>query len=155
MPRHTLINIYKEFVRPHLDYGDIIYDNPGNECFCNNIESVQYNTALAITRAIRGTSREKLYQELDFEYLTDRRYCRRLCFFYKIINEQTAPYLKDILAETKSSLHNLRSTRAFDTPAARTERFHSSFFPYCLTQWNKPEPGIQNLPSLQSFNITF
>ena len=73
MPRHTLINIYKEFVRPHLDYGDIIYDSPGNEISGNKIESVEF-------RAIRGTSREKLYQELGFEYLTDSRYCRRLCF---------------------------------------------------------------------------
>ena len=63
LPRHTLINIYKAFVRPHLDCGDIIYDNPGNESFCNKIDSVQYNAALAITRAIRGNSGVKLYQE--------------------------------------------------------------------------------------------
>ena len=25
-PRHSLITIYKAFVRPHLDYGDILYD---------------------------------------------------------------------------------------------------------------------------------
>ena len=30
------------------------------------IESVQYNAALAITGAIRGSSREKLYRELAF-----------------------------------------------------------------------------------------
>ena len=97
LPRHTLINVYKAFVRANLDYGDIIFDNPGNESFCNKIESVQYNAALSITRAIGGTSREKLYQELGFEYLTGRRYCRRLCFLYQIINEQTAPYLRDTL----------------------------------------------------------
>ena len=27
LPRFTLINIYKAYVRPLLDYGDIIYDN--------------------------------------------------------------------------------------------------------------------------------
>ena len=32
-------------------------------------ESVQYNTALAITGAIRGSSRERLYQELRLELL--------------------------------------------------------------------------------------
>ena len=80
LPRLTLVNIYKAFIRPHLNYGDIIYDNPCNEIFCSKIESVQYNVALAITRAIRGTSREKLYHELGFEYLTDRRYCRRIFF---------------------------------------------------------------------------
>ena len=57
LPRATLVNIYKTFVRPHLDYGDVIYDNSSNETFCQMIESVQYNAALAIT------SRDKLYQE--------------------------------------------------------------------------------------------
>ena len=33
------------------------------------MESVQYNAALAITGAIRSTSREKLYQELGLESL--------------------------------------------------------------------------------------
>ena len=26
LPRHSLLTIYKSFIRPHLDYGDIIYD---------------------------------------------------------------------------------------------------------------------------------
>ena len=52
LPRDALFTIYKSFVRPHLDYGDIIYDQPQNESFCNKLESIQYNTALAITGAI-------------------------------------------------------------------------------------------------------
>ena len=31
------------------------------------METIQYNAALAITGAIRGSSREKLYQELGLE----------------------------------------------------------------------------------------
>ena len=76
LSRDTLLTIYKAFVRPHLDYGDIIYDNPGNISFTQKIESVQYNAALAITGCIRGTSREKLYCELGLESLSDRRFCR-------------------------------------------------------------------------------
>ena len=64
LPRHSLITIYKLFVRPHLDYCDIIYDQPNSESFCNKIERVQYNAALAITGAITGTSQTKLYNEL-------------------------------------------------------------------------------------------
>ena len=30
LPRESLITIYKSFVRPHIDYGDIIYDQPKN-----------------------------------------------------------------------------------------------------------------------------
>ena len=94
LPIATLVNIYKRFVRPHLDYGDVIYDNPSNETFCQMIESVQYNAALAITGAIRGSSREKLHQELGFESLRDRRWYRKLCFYYKIRHNDCPLYLK-------------------------------------------------------------
>ena len=66
LPRATLFNIYKTLVRSRLDDRDVIYDNPSNETFCQMIESVQHNADLAITGAIRGSSREKLYQELGF-----------------------------------------------------------------------------------------
>ena len=51
------------FVRPHLDYGDILHDQTFNNSFHERLESIQYNAVLAITGAIRGSSREKLYQE--------------------------------------------------------------------------------------------
>ena len=57
---------------------------------CNKIEILQYNAALAFTGAIRGLSKEKLYQELGFEYLGSRRWLRKLCLFYKIfVSHQT------------------------------------------------------------------
>ena len=63
LPRSPFLTIYKSFVRPHLDNGDVIYDQPNNTSLSDKIESVQYNAVLAITGAIRGTSKEKLYQE--------------------------------------------------------------------------------------------
>ena len=68
LPRQSLITIYKSYNRPHLDYGDIIYDQPNNKSLCDFIERVQYNAALAITGAIKGTSLLlKIYYELGFE----------------------------------------------------------------------------------------
>lgn len=151
LPRHTLLCIYKSFVRPHLDYGDIIYDNPSNESFCQRIESVQYNAALAITGAIRGTSREKLYNELGLESLSDRRWYRRLSFFYKVKNEQSATYLNENLPTAVTHFYNARTNRNFHTFKARTERFQFSFFPYCANQWNKLDPEIRNSPTVISF----
>ena len=63
LSRNFLITIHKAFVRPHLDCGDILYDQPNKENLCHKIESVQYNATLAITCAIKGTSQMKL--ELD------------------------------------------------------------------------------------------
>ena len=60
LPRAGLLIIYKAFVRPHLDYADIIYDKPDNESFNELVEKFQYHAALAITGAIRVTSRAYL-----------------------------------------------------------------------------------------------
>ena len=61
LPRPALLTIYKCFMRPRLDYGDIIFDQAYNLSFTQKSESIQYNAALALTGAIRGSSREKLY----------------------------------------------------------------------------------------------
>ena len=65
LPRLSLLTIYKSFIRPHLDYGHIIYDQAYTASFHQKIESFQNNSALAITGAVRGTSKEKLSQKLD------------------------------------------------------------------------------------------
>ena len=49
LPKPPLITIYKSFMRSHLDYGDIIYNQAYNFSFNQKIESIQYNAVLAIT----------------------------------------------------------------------------------------------------------
>ena len=73
LPRSALLTIYKSFIRPHLDYGDIIYDQAYNASFNQKLELLQYNACLAITEAIRGISRGKLYEELSLESIQLRR----------------------------------------------------------------------------------
>ena len=53
-PRNFLMTIYKSFIRPHLDYGAIIFEQPENESFSKKIKSVPYNAVLAITGQIKG-----------------------------------------------------------------------------------------------------
>ena len=68
------MTIYKAFLRPLIDYGDIIHDQPQKESLCEKLKSVQYKAVLAITDAIQGTSRDKIYQELGLESLKSRRW---------------------------------------------------------------------------------
>ena len=59
--RDVLDQIYKLYVRPHLDYGDIIYhkyDPQMHLNFTQRLERTQYCAALTVTGAWRGTSRE-------------------------------------------------------------------------------------------------
>ena len=69
LPRTALMTIYKAFVRPHLDYGYVIYDEAYSETFHQKLESVQYSACSAQSRVIRGSSREMLHQGLDLQPL--------------------------------------------------------------------------------------
>ena len=63
--RSTLITIYKAFVRPHLDYGDIIYGKAKNIFFHHKSTS-------------KSISNEKFYQELSLDSL------QLWCWFRKL-----------------------------------------------------------------------
>ena len=148
MPRQALLTINKSFVRPHLDYGDIIYDQPKKESFCQKLGSYQYNATLAITGAIRGTSQTKIYKELGFESLKFRRYFRKLCTFFKV-QQSGLPYLFNLIFQ--STCIHTRESDNFESFYCRTDVFKNSFFPYVIGEWNKLKPEIRNVQSYLKF----
>ena len=117
LPKQSLITIYKSFIWPHLDYGDIDYGRHIYESFHKNLESIRYNAAIARTGARRGTSSEKLFQELGLESLKSRRCLRKLCLFYKIFHDET-PSLQRLAT---------RSSQSNKIPSFKT-RHKTSFF---------------------------
>ena len=66
--RNVLDLSYKMYVRPHLDYGDVIYHNQQADLM-DLIERVRYKAALIASDCWQGTSRGKLYEELGWESL--------------------------------------------------------------------------------------
>ena len=99
LPRSALITVYKSFVRPCLDYGDILYDQAYNMSFHHKLESIQYNAWLAITGAIRGISKKKIYQELGLESVQLWRWYRKLGMFYVIYKNKSPQYLFKLISE--------------------------------------------------------
>ena len=153
LPRSALITIYKSFVRPHLDYGDIIYEESYNSSFHQKLESVQYKAGLAITGAIKGTSKEKLYNELGLESLQNRRWYRKLCHFYKYFILKQPKYLLDIIP-VKTSNYNTRNTDKIPPFKTRHNFFKNSFFPSAIIEWNKLNSDIRNISSFSVFRKT-
>ena len=111
------MTMYKAFVRPHLDYSDIIYDEAFNETFHQKLESIQYSACVALSEAIRGSSREKIYHQLGMESLQCWRWYRKRCLFYKIFKENKPVYLFNLIP-IKNSNYNARNTD-------KTTIFHS------------------------------
>ena len=145
-----LLTIYKSFIRPHLDYVDIIYDQIDTASFHQKTESVQCNSALAITGAVRGTSKQKLYHELGLESLEKRRWYRKLCYFYKIFRNQSPEYLFNIIP---TSVRPYNSRNANNIPQFKVKHnfFKNSFFPSVVIEWNKLDQNIRNSENLFIF----
>ena len=116
LPRATLITIYKAFVTPHLDYGDILYDQAFYISFHHRLESVQYSACLAITGASRGTSKEKLYL---------RRWYRKLCLFYKIFKNQHPEYLFHLIP-VRNAPYTARNVQ--NLPIFKSKQFFQKLF---------------------------
>ena len=150
LSRSTLITIYKSFVRLHLDYGDTLFDQTYNSSFHEKLESIQYNACLALTGAIRGSSKEKIYQELGFESLRVRRWYRKLCLFYKVLNNEHPQYLFNLIP-IRPTLYPTRNALNIPLLNANHNFFKNSFFPSTIIEWNKLDPGLRKAESLSLF----
>ena len=118
LPREAF-RTYKSFFRLNLDYGDMIFDKANNESLKSRIESIQCKACKAcIWRAIQGTCRERLYRELGLETLSERRWFRKLTFFYKIVKGLSARY--------PTKYVNLKSTSSYQTRLAN-KTIHKNF----------------------------
>ena len=114
---NVLDQIYKLFVKPHLDYGDIIYhrhDPAMQSNFTQALEQTQYSAALAVTGALRGTSRQRLYNELGWESLHDRRWYRCLCHFFVLKKQRSPQYLFTKIPNECQLTYNLRNPCVYD-----------------------------------------
>ena len=150
LPRKSLLTIYKSFIRPHFDYGDVIYDQTFNTSFHQRLESLQYNAALAITGAIRGTSKEKLCNELGLESFQNRRWYRKLSFLYKVIANQSPLYLFKMIPKKNMS----RPTRGSDNIpllGIKHNFFQNSYFPSLIKEWNRLDIDIRKSDSISIF----
>ena len=113
------------------------------------MESVQYKAALAITGAIQGTSRGKLYQELGLESLKSRRWYKRLSCMFKIMKKEAPNYLINLIPRCEQTIR----TRNNNIPIYHCQRDCSkySFFPSTLNEWFKSDDSIRNSESIEIF----
>ena len=102
LPLRLLIKCIKLL---YVDYCDIIYHMPkivrplgvSLHELMESVEKIQYQASLAITDCWKGSSHDRLYDELGWESLSDRRNINRIFQIYKIISKPTLSYLKDKL----------------------------------------------------------
>ena len=107
------------------------------------IKQLQYNAELAMTGAIRGTSREKRYQELGLEWLRKWRCYRKLCYFFKTFKGQSPEHLFKILPSI-SKTYKTRTNDKIPLFSGKHNFFINYFFPSTAIEWNNVDLKIRN-----------
>jgi hypothetical protein len=152
LPRSAKMKYYVSFIRPILEYGNVLYDNcTAHES--HTIELVQRRAALLCTGTFKRTPSNALLYEVGWEKLEIRRYKAKITLLYKIINGLTPPYLRNLIPPriNATTAHNLRNQTDFRIPLFRTSQASHSFIPSTLKIWNSLDPQIKNCSTLSSF----
>ena len=152
LDRQTLQIMYFSFIRPILEYGDIIFDNCPSYC-SDKLENINTEAARIVTGATKLVSLSALYAECGWEKLETRREKHKLIQLYKIKNNLTPDYLSSLLPPVHQQQHNYntRNSQNMVSYHCRTAYHHNSFFPSSVRIWNNLPQNIKESKSLASF----
>ena len=104
LDRKSLEQIYLVFIRPLLEYGDIIWDN----CLQSEkqeLEKIQIEAARIATGATKLVSIAALYREIRWDSLDERRRKHKLTLFYKMTNALAPLYLSSLFHKLSAMYH--------------------------------------------------
>jgi hypothetical protein len=147
----SLERIYLGFIRPLLEYGDVVWDSPQDSLNC--LEMVQKNAARIVVGATARSSTQGVYNETAWEKLDKRRDFHRLTLMYQIMNGNAPDYLTDLVPDTVGTRTNylLRNRGNLDPPTTRLNVYAHSFFPKVTELWNNLSPRERGAPSVEAF----
>ena len=119
--------------------------------FTLNWNHFNFNSTLVITGAIRGSSTEKIYEELGLESLKSRCWYRKMGFLYKVFKSESLSYLFNTIPNSNNRKHQTRNSDKIPTFFAKHDYFMNSFFPSATNEWNKLDCYIRNTDSFEVF----
>ncbi len=148
--RTALERMYISLIRPLLEYADVVWSNCTLE-LKKQLESVQIEAARIVCGATKLCNIEKLYHELKWETLDNRRNNHKLLLLYKMKNNKTPSYLSDLIPQQTQDRYILRNASDIPLIPCRTQLYKNSFLPSTIRDWNRLSEPIRNAPSIMSF----
>ncbi len=95
VPTDTLIQIYNAIVQLYLDYGDAAYDS-ASQTSKNRLQKLQTRAARLITGSGPRTSRNLMFNKLQWLFLEQRRDFHKCILVYKCRMGLAPQYLCDM-----------------------------------------------------------
>jgi hypothetical protein len=154
LDRKSLETMYLAFLRPILEYADILWDTPREtNHLLDELDSIQNNAARIVSGATARCTTESLSTELNWKPLKDRRKEHRLAMFFKVTNNLAPQYMVDLIPpRVQDRTHyGLRNRALLDTPPTRIQAHTNSFYPSATKDWNDLAQEIKLAPSYTSF----
>jgi hypothetical protein len=152
LDRKSLEMIYISFIRPILEYADVIWGNcsRGDK---DDLEKIQNEAARIVTGASKLISLRNLYREIGWESLETRRNNHKLILFYKMYHGYTPSYLASLLPPLvgEVSMYSLRNSENVSYLPCRTNLYKESFLPSTINLWNSLPTELRNSPSVSAF----
>ena len=110
LDRKSLETIYLTFIRPILEYGDVVWNNC-TQYEKEELEKIQTESARIATGATKLISLNALFREIQWESLQDRRHHHQLTLFYKMHTNLAPEYLTYLVPQPvgAASRYNLRN----------------------------------------------
>jgi hypothetical protein len=144
LTRLALETLYKSFILPIIEYGDIVWSNIP-DYLNQRIEKVHIDALRVITGLTVSCSCNNIYREIGFAPMSVRRKYLCLLMYYKIINDMAPDYLVDLLPtlNRERTHYSLRNT---DDTLFQTRKVlnSTSFFPNTTRLWNQLPGNIRN-----------
>ena len=150
LDRKSLETIYIAFIRPLLEYGDVIWDHQYETL---ELDKIQNEAARIVTGATKLVSINALYNQIQWDTLEKRRRDHKLTLFYKMQCNITPIYLSSLVPRPVSiiSRYNLRNSNDLQTIDARTTQYYNSFLPSTVRSWNNLPIEVKQSASISSF----
>ena len=151
-PRNCLEVLYKSFVRPLFDYGDVLFPHI-SVTQCKRLEQIQRQAALICTNAYVRTPHILLLQELNWEQLSTRRKYHCLVLMFKIQKGLVPAYLSNMCPPTieQAIPYRLRNRNNVSSFTCKYNAFSNSFFPSTIKSWNALDSGIRHISTVNMF----
>jgi hypothetical protein len=140
------------FLRPILEYSCIVWDGC-TQYEKDSLERIQHEAARIVTGLTRSTSIRKLYNELVWLSLENRRLYQKLVIAYKVKQSLTPDFLNNLFPDTVGlrTPYNLRNNNNYSVLNARTQLFRNSFIPSCISAWNNIPEHIRHSGTVALF----
>ncbi|XP_065883935.1 uncharacterized protein [Dysidea avara] len=144
----TFIKLYKSYIRPMLEYGNIIW-GPQYILDQEQIEKIQ-RRATKLVQDLQNCTYNDCLTALNLPSLKYRRLRGDMIMFYQLLHSHLSLGTSDLFTTATSSTTRGHNYKLFKPQA--TSRVRSTFFTVrAINDWNSLPNHIVNVPTLNDF----